>query len=205
MSLAESSDTKNLKKSDRTRLAILNAAAKLFKDRGYTATTLRDVADEANMKAGSIYYHFASKDEIMSEVLNTGLSAIHEAVATAINATSPEDHRKKLEVAISAHLKMLFEKGDYVSANIRLYSQLPESIRLQHQKLRHEYADLWEQLLQDARSHGIIRHDLEITPLRQFLLGALSWSIEWYDIDNYTVDEFAEKAIRLMGEGMYPR
>lgn len=192
------------KKSERTRRSILKAAAKLFKERGYTATTLRDVADEAGMKAGSIYYHFDSKDAIMDQVLDTGLRAVYEAVKSAIDECAEEtDHSKKIDAAIHAHLKMLLSQGDFISANIRLYSQLPEDIRARHQKLRHEYADLWDLLLADAKKTGFLREDMDIIPLRQFILGALNWTIEWYDDDKYTLDRFADRCAQFVAHGIY--
>lgn len=192
------------KKSDRTRKTILKAAAKLFKEKGYTATTLRDIADDAGMKAGSIYYHFDSKDAIMDQVLDTGLRAVYDAVKGAVEACATEiDHSKKIDAAIHAHLKMLLSQGDFISANIRLYSQLPEDIRARHQKLRHEYADLWDGLLEDATKAGFLRKDMEIVPLRQFVLGALNWTIEWYDDDKYSLDTFADRCARFVAHGIY--
>jgi len=152
------SDDKNtVRKSDRTRQTILNAAAKLFKERGYTATTLRDVADEAGLKAGSIYYHFASKDEIMDEVLDTGLRAVSEAVNEAIGACEDEsDYLAMIEAGVHAHLKVLFTQGDFVSANIRLYNQLPIEIQERHHTLRREYGKMWDTLLLNAQKSGFL-------------------------------------------------
>src|SRR5258706_5394285 len=58
-----------LKKSDRTRSSILDAAARLFARRGYTDTNLSEIAAEAGMKAGSLHYHFESKEDLVYEVL----------------------------------------------------------------------------------------------------------------------------------------
>ncbi len=194
------------KKSDRTRQAILNAAAKLFKERGYTATTLRDVADEAGMKAGSIYYHFDSKDAIMDEVLDTGIRAVYGAVKEAIEACEDDaNYREKINASVHAHLKMLLSQGDFISANLRLYSQLPEEIRARHQKVRHEYADLWDQLLTEAKNSGYLRKDTEITPLRQFILGALNWTIEWYDDEKYSLDTFTDRCVHFIAHGIYEK
>ena len=63
----------DLSKSERTREAILAAAARLFRYQGYHATTMRDIAQKSGVEAGSIYYHFQSKDEILSEVLDIGV------------------------------------------------------------------------------------------------------------------------------------
>ena len=66
-----------LSKSERTRGDILAAAARLFRHEGYYATTMRDIAQESGIEAGSIYYHFGSKDQILSEVLDIGVRALH--------------------------------------------------------------------------------------------------------------------------------
>ena len=60
-------------KAAKTRAEILKAAARVLRDNGYKATTLRKIAEEADMKAGSVYYHFDSKEAIVDEVLNAGL------------------------------------------------------------------------------------------------------------------------------------
>ena len=63
------------------RRRILDAAAVLLAENGYKATTLRNVAEAAGLKAGSIYYHFPSKDHITVEVLNEGVQQVSKAVA----------------------------------------------------------------------------------------------------------------------------
>jgi AcrR family transcriptional regulator len=59
-------------KSERSRDLILHSAAQLFHRQGFSATTLRQIAARAKIKAGSIYYHFDSKEEILDEVLDRG-------------------------------------------------------------------------------------------------------------------------------------
>src|SRR5688572_27908008 len=71
-------------KSERSRDLILHAAAQLFRRQGFSATTLRQIAGRAKIKAGSIYYHFDSKEEILEEVLDRGLRHVFETVKTAV-------------------------------------------------------------------------------------------------------------------------
>ncbi|MEH6402062.1 MAG: TetR/AcrR family transcriptional regulator [Sneathiella sp.] len=197
-------DKNTVRKSERTRQTILNAAAKLFKERGYTATTLRDVADEAGLKAGSIYYHFASKDEIMDEVLDTGLRAVYEAVKAAKNACDDdENYLAMIEACVHAHLKVLFTQGDFVSANIRLYNQLPKEIQERHHTLRREYGNMWDTLLLNAQKAGFLHSDLEIVPARQFILGSLNWTVEWYDDSKYSLEALATRCVSLIARGIY--
>ena len=65
-------------KSEKSRNAILISAAALFRHQGYSATTLRQIAGKARIKAGSIYYYFDSKEEILAEVLERGLRHVFE-------------------------------------------------------------------------------------------------------------------------------
>src|ERR1035437_495482 len=63
-----------------SRQAILDTAARLFRQQGYAAASLRAIADACDMKAGSLYYHFESKDQIVSEVLDIGVQRAFDAV-----------------------------------------------------------------------------------------------------------------------------
>src|SRR5271169_3052993 len=73
-----------ISKSEKSRDSILEAAAKLFRRQGYSATTLRQIAATAEIKAASIYYYFDSKEAILDEVLHRGLLSVFEAVKTAL-------------------------------------------------------------------------------------------------------------------------
>ena len=192
-----------LKKSDRTREEILRAAARLFRDRGYHASTLREIAQEAQIKAGSIYYHFGSKDEIIDEVLDLGLRQVFNAVEAVIAADRENpDHRARIGRAIRAHLDLLVAHGEFTSANIRIYGQLPEDVRARHRPLRRQYAQLWEDLLAEARDAGDVRSDIDIVPLRQFLLGALNWTVELYRPDRGALDLHANRCMALVLDGI---
>jgi TetR/AcrR family transcriptional regulator, cholesterol catabolism regulator len=82
------------KRSVSSRQHILDVAAKLFRATGYTKTSLRDIGERAGMKAGSLYYHFAWKEELVAEVLRTGVKRVHRAVVSAIDALDPDTTRR---------------------------------------------------------------------------------------------------------------
>ncbi len=191
------------RKSDRTRQEILRAAAILFRNRGYAASTLREIAAAAGMKAGSIYYHFDSKDEILDEVLDQGVREVYDGVRAVIGSGADgADYRAKIAAAIHTHLTLLLAHSEFTSANIRIYGQLPENIRERHRPLRRAYTELWQTLSQDAQQAGQLREDIKIVPLRQFLLGALNWTVEWFDAERHSVDELARRCTRLFFEGI---
>lgn len=169
-------------KGSRTRTHVLAAAARVLYGRGYKAATMRAIAQEAGMEAGSIYYHFPSKDGILDEVLDLGLRSLIAGVTEAVDDESRfPDHRSRIAAAVRTHMVHLFQLSEFASANVRVYGQLPREVRARHRPLRYEYAHLWDRYLREAQRAGEIRSDIKVAPLRQLMLGALNWTVEWFD------------------------
>lgn len=199
-------------KAARTRADILLAAARVLRSNGYKATTLRQIGAEADMKAGSVYYHFKSKEAIVDEVLDAGLSDLLSGVRAATDQfDAPYDHHARIATAIWTHMHFLFQASEFTSANIRSYGMLPNQFRTRHGKIRHEYGKLWDKILREAQNDDAIRSDIKIVPLRQVMLGALNWTVEWFDPNragmegNLSLPEFSEMLIKLLLEGICDR
>ena len=79
-----------VRERDKTHRKILDITAELLARNGYASTSLRDISGAANMKAGSLYYHFTSKDELVERVLSQGIKLVEDKVRAAI-AKSPSD------------------------------------------------------------------------------------------------------------------
>jgi len=190
-------------KPDNSREEILRVAARLFRARGYRASTLRKIAEAAGIKSGSIYYHFNSKDEILEEILNQGLRDIYDGVREVIGPNEDGvDHRARINDAIHTHLGLLLIHSEFTAANIRLYNQLPVNIRERQRSLRRSYAKLWDTLLKDAQQAGLLRPDIRIGLLRQFLLGALNWTVEWFDAEKHSVDILGDNCSKMILDGI---
>src|ERR1700722_4518574 len=88
-----------------TRQRILLTAARLFRDKGYRATTLRDIARASRLGTGSAYYHFGSKEDLLNQVLDDGIAHFECLVSGAIEALGPEASViARLRAAATAHL-----------------------------------------------------------------------------------------------------
>lgn len=188
------------------RELILDTAARLFRQDGYAATSLRDIATECGMRAGSLYYHFASKDEITGEVLRIGVERVSAEVQGAVAALPADaDARTLLHTAVRAHLSALLELHDYTSANVRILGQVPASIREAHIATRDAYERFWTGLLKRcARSGGWTpRRDLRLA--RMFLISALNGSLEWFVDGRVTVRQLASELTELVLDGLEPR
>lgn len=74
----------------KTRQSLVDAALKLFGQRGYSGTTLRLIAQEAGCSRGPIYWHFASKEELFEEILAYSQLPLERLVALHHDASDPE-------------------------------------------------------------------------------------------------------------------
>ena len=188
------------------RRLILDAAARLFRERGYSATSLRDIAAGCGMKAGSLYYHFASKDEIVSEVLRIGVERVAEEVRRAVMALPPDaDVRLVLFTAVRTHLWALLELQDYTSANVRIFGQVPLAVREGHNAVRDSYERYWNILLQRCAIEGRFDPERDLRLARLFLFNALNGSLEWYHPGVTSLDALARELTDLVLYGLTAR
>ncbi len=188
-----------------TRRQILDVAAKLFRENGVAATTLRDVAQRCGIKAASIYYHFGSKDEILLEVLDFGIERIFSSVKEAVlRLPKNAPFEKKLRAAIHAHVESFFVYGDYTATNIRVFGQAPKGVQKRNLALRDRYERWWKELFEEGRKRGALRAGLDLGIVRLFLFGAMNRTVEWYrpggklDLEELT-GRFADIVIHGIG------
>ena len=165
-----------------TREQILTVAARLFSERGYANTTLRQIAQQSGIQAGSIYYHFDGKDAIAACVLDEGIAAVTDAVHRRLDALPADaDMRTRLGAAVEGHLWGMLQRGEFTAAHIRIYRYVSDAARARHRSIRSAYTRLWDELLQQAVEAGLLRSDIPVPMVRQFLVGALNWPVDWYD------------------------
>ena len=188
-----------------SRRQILDVAARLFRREGYAATTLRAIATECGMKAGSLYYHFASKDELMLEVLEIGVQRVFDAVRDAVSSLPPGTGlAATLGCAIEAHLRGLLLAHDFTSANIRIFGQVPPHVRDAHKQLRQRYERYWRDLLADLQKRGEIGADRNLRHTVNFLFGAMNWATEWHDERKAHVASVASDLADMVARGLAP-
>ena len=158
---------------------VLDAAAERLVAQGYTATTLREIAADIGIKAGSIYHHFESKEDLFIEVFSRGISVMVEAFESVDAAEPPcENPIDRIEQHVRAHLGALFEHGSYTAAHVTAFFTAPEELRSVIVPLRDDYEHRWNSLLADV----LPEFDTARLPIaRLFLFGAMNTTIEWFD------------------------
>ena len=172
-----------------SRRDILDAAARLLRQHGYKSTTVRDIAGAVGIKAASIYYHFASKDELVAAVMNEGVDHVVSAVQHALDKLPPQaTPPARIEVAIRAHLEALLSFGDYTSAGLKAYSEAPEVVRSIARPHRRRYEALWSDLIQSLVQTGQAPKGVSPETLTLAAFGMMNWSPEWYRPRRHSLD-----------------
>lgn len=188
-----------------TRTLILDTAARLFREEGYAATSLRDIAGECGIKAASLYYHFGSKDVIVREVLRIGVERTFDHVRRAVLAL-PADAKAAtlLGTAVREHLRAMLERHDYTSANVRIFGQVPAEVRAAHLAHRDAYERFWGGLLQRCVDADALDPARNLSLVRAFLIGAMNSSLEWFDPGKAPIDDIAAELTAVFLDGLRP-
>lgn len=185
-----------------TRTQILSSAARLFRTQGYAAVSLRDIAKGAGLTTGSVYHNFASKEEIVSEILDQGHRRVLIEVSRNIKALGDgADARSVLRTAIHTHVSCLLGEDSFPSANIRIFSHVPVEVRMASLGARQEYEAYWLGILARCQQSDGETRDVDLTYLSNILFGAMNWTIEWFRPGRHDYGDFVDSlAILVMPE-----
>ena len=175
---------------------LLDEAARLFRARGYEATTVRDIARAAGILPGSIYAHFATKDDLLRAVYVRGVEQISQAVQHATRGH--EDPWVRLEAACVAHLEAILRDDDYAQVVVRVRPADAPGVAKDLVQLRNRYEALFADLVKALPlARGVDR-----PALRLMLMGALNWSQTWYRPDGrFNPRVIARKFVTLLRQG----
>jgi AcrR family transcriptional regulator len=201
-----SAPNEDLRKADATRQSILEAAARVFRRDGYAAARLSDIAGEIGMKAGSLYYHFGSREALVEAVMDEGTRRTHARMIERL-AALPDDagHLDRLRTAIETHLVMVIAQEDIASATIKLIFQVPAALRDTVLAEQRAYGALWRSLLEAAREAGAIRADVDLSIVRMALMGALNWAADWYKPGRMSPEQIARDISNMIIGGLAAR
>lgn len=157
---------------------ILKAAGKLFREKGFAATTVREIASAANMLPGSLHYRYASKDDVLLALMNRAVKRAMAAVRTAIG---DEKHpMEKLRLGLRAHLELLCNGDDSLYVLLFDWRSLPAGAREGVERERGRYEAFWDAMLVEAHGSGKARPILDLELVRHFGFGAINWVATWY-------------------------
>jgi AcrR family transcriptional regulator len=173
-------DTSKTKVARRSRESLIETAARLFAQNGYNKTNVRELAEAVGMKAGSIFYHFKVKEDILYAVMKQAIESLLETTQKDIvTATTPVE---RLRVLVRIELDMYMgDQSSYGLVLIHEWRSLPTDLQEDLMVMRAEYESYWNSTLEACHQAGIIQANPKI--VRRLLNGAFSWVIYWYKPD----------------------
>lgn len=162
-------------KGARTRLRILDAAARVLREKGYAATRLSDIAEVAGLQTGSLAFHFPAKGLLLDEVVRHGLNVGLGQVREAAESLGPDaSATQRITAAINAHLNGLDDRNDFAPAILRMTEQFPPEARHRLRDIDGPYVAHWHGLLEEARQAGEMPADTDTELLTRLILGAMN-------------------------------
>lgn len=156
---------------------VVAAAAKVFREKGYAAATLEDVAHEVGMLKGSLYNYISSKEELLFAVVRPPAEMLLEQAR--LLAKQPDPAPVRVQRLAELHAEVLQEHFVYASVYIHDVAGLgrfPEWADMDR-----EYVELTRSLLVDGVREGTLSADLDVTTAPHILIGSLNWMTRWWD------------------------
>jgi TetR/AcrR family transcriptional regulator, cholesterol catabolism regulator len=156
---------------------IVRAAAKVFAEKGFSSATVRDIADEAEILSGSLYYYFDSKEAMVEEVLVSYLDEMVRSYDAAVaEASSPAE---ALERLIEQALRGLVDNREQVTIlqNDWHYVRPMQGIA----ERQHAVEKVWLETIQQGIDAGALRGDFDARMLYRTIMGAIQTVIRWFD------------------------
>ncbi len=183
-----------------TRAGILDAAARLIAEEGYNACTMRNVADKVHIQAGSLYYHFSSKDEIIEEIMNSGIVLLLDKVQRELAELPPNaSFAEQLRVAISTHISCMLSES---TAFLHVYEYVPPVLKRRSRAMREKYASLWVRIFEQGVVAGDVETDVDLSILIPYLLGGINRIPEWFRRSKFAMSDVVETATDTLLHGI---
>jgi len=163
-----------------TRDEILEAAAQIFREKGFHAASMQDIAEAVNLQKASLYYHVSSKQEILLDLLNRALDLLIEHIEQASAQPLPPD--EKIRYAIAAYLQTMLENRDLAAVLLLEHRSLQPQYHARHIPRRDRFEHLWRDLIQEGEEAGVFScTDPDLAA--RYLMGVMNWTITWYRPD----------------------
>lgn len=171
---------------------ITDAAAELFLRNGYAQTSLRDIAAAVGIKAGSIYYHFDSKESLLADILARGITVMEVAFDQAALETRGADGATRIRAHVRGHLSALFEHGPYTTNHVSAFHIAPSTVRQAVIPDRDRYEQMWVALFDELIERGEMSRQIPPGLSRLALFGAMNFAVEWFDPARGNLDDLVE-------------
>jgi TetR/AcrR family transcriptional regulator, cholesterol catabolism regulator len=179
------------------RRELIRSAARLFRRKGFHATSTRDIAAAVGMQSGSPFYHFESKTALLAAVMEEGMRTAIARQQKVLEQADGADAPTRLRVLIRNHFDVLLGPGsDFIPVMLYEARSITPRQKAAIAQLQSQYEAPWTPVLQDLHASGCMKADVKLA--RLLIFGALNWSAQWYDRrKGASLDELTDEALLL--------
>jgi AcrR family transcriptional regulator len=187
------------------RRELLDTAARVFAAQGYNATTVRKIADEAGMLAGSLYYHFDSKESMLDEILSTFLGELWEGYDAVLAAGLGP--RETIEALVTESFREIDRHRDAVA----IYQRESRHLALQPRfgylaDSQEKFEKAWLGTLERGVADRVFRADLDIRLTYRFVRDTVWVAASWYRPQGrHSPEEIARQYLSMVLDGIAVR
>ena len=186
-----------------TRDQIIGAAAQIFGQKGFHATSMQDIAEAVHLQKASIYHHVSSKQEILYAVLNQSIDELSKRILDVIR--QPYLPAEKLHKAICVYMNTLLDNQHLAYVLLLEHRSLEPKYLSSHIPRRDYLENLWREMIIEGVNEGFF-NCLNVAVASRALLGTMNWSIIWYRQDGtLTPAEVADQFANLFLDGLLVR
>jgi len=185
-----------------TRQTILVAALRLFAEHGFEGASIRDIANEVGMKAASIYSHYASKEQLLLELLRFGHEEHNRRIRSAL-LSAPDDPVEQLCAAVRAHVRMHTDFPMLAAISNTELHALSAEVGSPVLALRANTVALLEGVVRKGVKSGVfhVPHEwLAVAVIGGMGLRVAHWYTPDFELDGDAISEvYVEYALRVLG------
>lgn len=189
-------------KSERRRADILEQAQRLFQSKGYSDTTLDDIAQAVGIKREGLYYYFKNRRDIMHALVIPILEDLNQSIASI--ADSNVGPAAKFYAAIRNHL--FFDMDSLGMVVLTGHGDDLQEGREMDRNLRPYYKSYelaWAKIIDEGRSAGLFARDADTKIIVYAVLGMCNWMFRWFDPSKkIQLDEIANTFFALTANGL---
>ncbi|MBJ7311729.1 TetR/AcrR family transcriptional regulator [Rugamonas sp. CCM 8940] len=175
------------------RAELIEKSARLFREKGYDNTTVRDIAAASGIQAGSWFYHFKTKQDILVAIMEQGMArSLLQIEAIAEQGLAP---RAALERLVEVHLHTLLAPDhDFIAVLLYEWRSLDQPSRQRIVALKDRYEAVWDEVIGALHRSGDWAMPSRFD--RLLIFGALNWTVQWFKPGSGAdVKELAQQAL----------
>jgi AcrR family transcriptional regulator len=185
----------------RRHVEVLEAAARVFHEKGYESTSIQDIAEAVGILKGSLYYYIRSKEDLLYEIIK----AVHEDALVNIRQVDEMegDALQKVRAFVTSHLIFNAENLTKMGVFFHDFRSLSGERRQTIVEARDIYDELVRRLIREGQKEQIICPDIDPKSATFAIMGSLNWIYQWYKPDgNLSAGAIADEFADLIVNGL---